>query len=114
LTIFFDSLDEVTSKDDNCIGRTRFLSFGDKQVVETLTGYSSTVRSASTLLSPLAVEAEVRLSAGVQERYYSYTIVRITEGLLPGSFINYHARLSFKPVTDKNATFAEWFVVRAS
>lgn len=34
-------------KEDNSMGKSRFLSFGDLQVVETLTGYSSTVRSFS-------------------------------------------------------------------
>jgi hypothetical protein len=47
---------------------------------------------------------------GVQEHFYSYALVKKDEGLFPGDFINYHARMSFKRVTDKNATFAEWCV----
>jgi hypothetical protein len=37
--------EEGVPKEDNSVGKNRFLSFGDLQVVETLTGYSSTVRS---------------------------------------------------------------------
>lgn len=77
-------LEEGVPKEDNSVGKNRFLSFGDLQVVETLTGYSST------------------------EHFYSYALVKKDEGLFPGDFINYHARMSFKRVTDKNATFAEW------
>lgn len=46
----------------------------------------------------------------MQEHFYSYALVKKDEGLFPGDFINYHARMSFKRVTDKNATFAEWCV----
>ena len=37
--------EEGVPKEDNSVGKSRFLSFGDLQVVETLTGYSDTVRS---------------------------------------------------------------------
>jgi hypothetical protein len=37
-----------------------------------------------------------------------------TTGSFPGRCDNYHSRLSFKRVTDKNATFAEWFALSSS
>lgn len=46
----------------------------------------------------------------MQEHYYTYEIVKIDEGIFPGKFVNYQARLSFKSVSETNATFAEWFV----
>jgi hypothetical protein len=49
------------------------------------------------------------MHGGPQEHFYTYHIVHLDDGLFPGEFINYHARLSFKPVTAKNATFAEWY-----
>lgn len=43
-----------------------------------------------------------------QDRSYTYTIVKKDDGLFPGEFVNYSARVSFKPITDKDMTFAEW------
>lgn len=44
-----------------------------------------------------------------QERFYTYTIASKDEGVFPGDFANYTARLALKPVTASDATFIEWF-----
>jgi hypothetical protein len=97
------------STQENVLGKSRFLTLGGKVIVETLTGYSSTV----PLLRSRSLPAQERLPSSfwaMQDHFYTYHIAEKPDGLFPGDFINYHARMSFKTVTDKNATFAEWSV----
>jgi len=77
-------VEEGISTEENVLGKNRRLVLGNKKIVETLTGYSSL------------------------ERFYTYAIASKDDGLFPGDFINYKARLSFKPVTESGFTFAEW------
>merc|ERR1711879_129604 len=77
-------LEEGYEKEDNVVGKHRLLDLGGKHIHEILTSLSDA------------------------EHFYTYHITKVDEGLFPGSFANYHARMSFKRVTDTNATFAEW------
>ncbi|ELR13767.1 uncharacterized protein ACA1_076100 [Acanthamoeba castellanii str. Neff] len=77
-------LEEGYAKEDNVVGKHRLIDLGGKHIHEILTSLSDA------------------------EHFYTYHITKSDEGVFPGALANYHARISFKRVTDKNATFAEW------